>query len=345
KNTFGDDHSLSLEYKSLAAKKNIIFVNIISGRIQRFLTLQNLLAPFALVVGFLQAVYYLVKYQPDLILSFGGYLSVPMVLAGWFLRIPVISHEQGFAPGMATKINAIFSTRICVSWEESLKNFPSGKTVLTGNPLGEGIRKTYQEKSPFPFPNFKLPVIFITGGNQGSHDINMIIKELLPSLLPWFIVIHQCGGHLGYHDENDLKNYVKTMPESLQKNYFVISHIANEDMGIIYNRSALVIGRSGINTISELIYWQKKAILIPLPFSQGKEQEKNARYLENLGLGVVINQNELTPDKLKTTIRLMLTRENKTDQAKITAVSSLFKNAAEKIAAEAFQIYDQKGSH
>lgn len=345
KSTFGNDQSLSLEYKSLADKKNIIFVNINSGRFQRFLTWQNLLTPLAVILGFIQAFYYLVKFKADLILSFGGYLSVPMVLAGWINRIPIISHEQGFSPGLATKINAVFSSKICVSWNESLKYFPAEKTVLTGNPICENTVKTNKFRTPFPWQRIKLPVIFITGGNQGSHTINLVARELLEFLLPRFIVIHQCGGHLGNSDEIQLKTYAKTLAQTSQRNYFAVSHISSADMGSIYDRSALVIGRSGINTISELIYFQKKAILIPLPFAQGKEQEINARFLESLGLGVVIKQEDLTAAKLKETIEFILRNDEKTDQTKISSISLFLKNAAGKIGEEVYKLYGQESNH
>ena len=188
--------------------------------------------------------------------------------------------------------------KICISWESSFKFFPKEKTVLTGNP----IRKEIIGKSKIK--NHK-PLIYITGGSSGSHFLNSLIEKLIKKLLVDFNVIHQTGDSLEYDDFNRLKKLRETLPKGLKENYSIHKFINPSDVGSILRQAEFVIGRAGINTVTELIFTKKPAILIPLPFSANNEQLKNARFLEKLGLAFVILQKEATAQVLFSSIQSM----------------------------------------
>lgn len=125
----------SAEYREVTSR-GIPFFDLKAGKLYRT---WNPLEWARVVFGFFQALWILIKIRPDLIVSFGGYLAAPVVLAGWPLRIPSVTHEQTVVSGWANKLIARFAKEIYISWPQSAKYFPEEKTVLTGLPLRKEI--------------------------------------------------------------------------------------------------------------------------------------------------------------------------------------------------------------
>jgi UDP-N-acetylglucosamine--N-acetylmuramyl-(pentapeptide) pyrophosphoryl-undecaprenol N-acetylglucosamine transferase len=291
------DAALSSEW-SVINKQKIKFLNTITGRWQRHLTRYTFWSLIKVPVGFIQAIYYLIKYQPDIILSFGGYVAVPFALAGKIFRIPVITHEQTFAPGLANKIIAKFADKICVSWEETKKYFPKDKTVVTGLPIRKSI---FVINKKIEILSSK-PIIFVTGGNLGAHAINVVIQRNLIKLLEKYILIHQCGKSSAYHDYEKLIKARENLTSEYKNNYFIFSYIEDDLIGFVLNKAEVIIGRSGANITAEILALKKPAILIPLPWSGEGEQQYNAEFLRKSQAAVVIQQNELSDTLLLKTI-------------------------------------------
>lgn len=279
-------------------KTGVKYVSIIAGRLQRRFTRYTLPSLFKIPIGFFQSLYYLWQIKPDIILSFGSYSSTPVVIAGWFLKIPIICHEQTITQGLANKINSFFSKKIAVSYKKSLKMFPKNKVVFTGDPLR---REVFDSKlTPLAREvllrkrKTGLPLIYITGGNLGAKIINQTVLEILPKILKKFIVVHQSG----ILDLGMMEKSVENFSETIKERYFVKSFCSSEEIGWIFKNSDLVISRSGANICYELGALKKPAILIPLPFSQENEQLGNASKLISCGLGMILEQKELTAQNL-----------------------------------------------
>lgn len=297
KYSFEGKKILSEEYK-IVPKSEAKFVSLTTGRLQRKFTRYTLPSLVKIPWGIIQSLYFLFRLKPKIILSFGSYVSVPVVIAGWLLRIPIISHEQTISPGLANKINARFSKIVSVSYSESVNEFPSKKVVLTGNPILPDIIKfsstPLTREIALQIKKTGLPLIYVTGGNQGSAIINETVREILSRLLNKFIIIHQTGNL----DFQVSLTFFEQLPEKLKERYFLSSYIGKEDIGWVFKFADLVISRSGANVCWDLGTLGKPAILIPIPFSSGNEQYKNARRLADLGLVEIIEQKELTPNKL-----------------------------------------------
>lgn len=341
KHTLENEKTLSLEFQTISQIMGVEFVPLTSGKWQRYFTFKNLLTPLLALKGFWQSLKRLHSYKPQVIIAFGSYLSVPVVLAGWFLRIPIVIHEQGIEAGMANRINSLFARRICLSFDQSRKYFPAQKAVLTGNPLRKKITNpaTYPELETFLKQNGRFPIILITGGNQGAHFINLKILEILPLLLAKYIVIHQCGSSQIYHDYELLKDAVKKLPLTWQRKYLLIKNFPPDLMGAVYQKVDLVISRGGINSISEMIFFQKKAIIIPLPFSAKNEQYKNALLLKKTSQVEILEQKNLDSDKVMLEAIESLIKSPTISQESKNDVD--FRLAAEKIIEE---IYFQAGN-
>ncbi|HSW97719.1 MAG TPA: UDP-N-acetylglucosamine--N-acetylmuramyl-(pentapeptide) pyrophosphoryl-undecaprenol N-acetylglucosamine transferase [Candidatus Saccharimonadales bacterium] len=286
KYTFENDKTESLEYQTIT-KRGIQFVPIITGRLQRKFTPKTIPSLAKIPYGFFQALSLLRKYKPDSIMGFGGYLSVPVCLAGRLLGIPVIIHEQTLEAGLANKFIAQFAAKICISWPSSINFFPKQKTVLTGNPLPTSMFNNISNDA-------KRYDICIIGGSAGSHAINVLIEECLPELLEKYTIFHQTGNAQEFQDYDRIVKLKETLPEKLQKRYTIVKYIEPEQFISVLKEADLVISRCGINTITVLLQLQKRSLLIPLPFSQRQEQYKNALLLQRTGLGEIIEQQALT---------------------------------------------------
>lgn len=276
-----------------------------TGKLRRYLSLET---PVDLLVrlpaGFFQAMSSLRHFKPDVIFSTGGYVCVPTVIAGRMLGIASLTHEQTALVGLANRIAGRFADKVAISFPRSATYFPPGKTLLTGNPVRPTIFQGDASRAAQLFgfePN--EPTLYITGGAQGSHALNMAVRDALPRLLACCQVVHQCGeGPDGSGD--DLRALLQAREElapDLRRRYHVRAFVG-EEIGDAYALASLVVGRAGAGTVNELANLGKPSVLVPLPGSAGGEQEANARALEKEGGAVVLLQADLTSDSLAHTV-------------------------------------------
>lgn len=288
------DKNPSAEYLEVT-KANILFIEIKAGKFQpayRFLRYF-----LRIPIGFFQSFFNLFRIKPDLVFSFGGYLALPVVVGGWVLGIPSVTHEQTTVSGLANKIIAKFCKKIFVSFPSSLSYFPKDKTLLTGLP----VRKEIFKKSKKIFENAQQ-TIYVTGGKQGAHVINEAVFKILPQLLENFNIIHQCGSTSLYKDlekASEMKEKLKGKGE----NYLVKEYFFDEEIDLVFNSADFVVSRAGAHSVYELTLLKKPAILIPIPWSTGNEQQKNAELLANFGLAEILSQTDLESGNLYETIR------------------------------------------
>jgi len=325
KHAFEGDKAESFEYKTVHELK-IPFEMIITGRLQRTVSLYSFTSLLKIPYGFLQSLRILTSFRPDVVFSTGGYVTLPVTIAARILDIPVVIHEQARKAGLANRIAGKFARKICISWESSVPFFPPEKTVLTGNTFREAFLHPPKKKF-FPDP---LPIIYITGGSLGSHAMNHMVEEILEKLLSKFNIFHQTGDAQAFKDYERLRQLRESLPEKLQKRYYLTKFVSPDEVATILRMASLVISRSGINTLTEILYFEKPALLIPLPHGQTNEQRENARFLEELGLARVKEQEELTPETLYTEIEKMMS-ELELYKVKQADSSGIQKDATEKI--------------
>lgn len=327
RHTFEGDKTESLEYR-VVNSLGIRFKNITTGRLQRKFTIRTIPSLLKFPVGLIQSFIILKHFRPDVVLGFGGYVQLPVILAAFILRIPIVIHEQSLGAGLANRICSFFAKKILISWESSYEKFPKDKTVLTGIPLREEIIS----RSISNIKESKDPLIYITGGSSGSHSINLLVEQNLVDLLKFSYVFHQTG-ESGFGDFERLSKLKENLPEDLKKKYMVMKFINSKDVAEVLSSSDLVISRAGMNTVSELMFFGKPCLLIPLPF--GNEQKQNSLFLKKLGIAEVLNQENLTSFEFKNAIDSML--KNITDYKKngVNARPLIKHNAAEKIVQEA----------
>ena len=288
---FEGDSALSLEYK-LLQKLGVNFASVAAGRFQRSFTRYTIPSLFKIPIGFYQSFKILRAFAPDVFVGFGGYVSFAPALASFILRIPIVIHEQTLEAGTTNRIVSHIAEKICISFENSRQFFPKGKTILTGNPIRAQIIKP-QSNLELPYEN--IPLIYFTGGSLGSIFINELIEKTLKDLLSKYRIIHQAGSFNNNKSLQKLRKIKKNLNNQFRKRYLVTDHFSADDVGKILREATLVVGRSGINTITELLFLNKPALLIPLSTGQHDEQRKNAQFLKEAGLAEVLNENAATP--------------------------------------------------
>jgi len=322
--------NLSAEYQTIN-QTDIKFYAISAGRLQRKFTAHTIPAILKIPVGFIQSLFYLIKVRPHLIVSFGGYLSLPVVFAGWLLGVRSITHEQSISLGLANEFNSLFAQKVFLSWAPEDKSLSVGKYQLIGNLARQSIfQKRAKEAKIQHFLSAAGKLIFVTGGNQGSHFINRMIFDLLPKL-SGYQILHQ-EGTANFGGDLDKAKKIK------QKNYMAVDYLGGDNIGAVINRADLVISRSGANTVWDLAILAKSAILIPLPISAGGEQDANAKILEKAGSAIVLNQKDLTSQILKQKIEYMFKNLPKFQQSAETFSKTLPKSASCTLASEILKI-------
>lgn len=295
--------SSSNETKDISIESKIIpslgvnFYSIPCGKLDRRYLPNTLVGIPKTILGFIKSFQLLKTLKPDIVVSFGGYVSVPIIIISFLKGIKSITHEQTLTNSLTTKINSHFVTKIALSFENKnqITNLPKNKVVVTGNLLRNQL---FQKQLTIPkglkLKANKLLTIYITAGNQGSHHLNLIIKNILPKLNNYNI-IHQTG-------KNDLKSFQKISQKN--PNYFVSDYFNTSDFSWIINHANLIISRSGANTSQEIAALHKKSILIPLPKSQQDEQYLNAIWVKNqIPETIIIKDQELTSQKLLNSIK------------------------------------------
>ncbi|MBN2534306.1 MAG: undecaprenyldiphospho-muramoylpentapeptide beta-N-acetylglucosaminyltransferase [Spirochaetales bacterium] len=278
--------------KKLVQKKRILFYGIPAGKMRRYFSIHNFFDIFNILAGIVCAFFILIKERPACIFSKGGYVSVPVVLMGFLLRIPVITHESDFDPGIATRINSLFAKKVCISFKETVRFFPEWikkKVIFTGNPvrsaIGRGDSSTGKEILGCA-DNEKI--LLVLGGSLGALAINRALSKILNHLTGMCFVVHQMG-QMNYRKEE-------------KKQYYPVPFF-HEEFPHILAASDLVVSRAGANTLWELAATGKPSILIPLSVSGSRgDQIRNARVFHDLGASIVLEHGPALHEKLLETI-------------------------------------------
>lgn len=278
--------------KELIAKQQIPYHGISSGKLRRYFSLKNFTDPFRVLKGFNEANHLIKTLKPDVIFSKGGFVSVPVVIAGKRNHVPVIIHESDMTPGLANRISIPSAYKVCCNFPETLKALPEDKAVLTGSPIRQELLTGDPEKAR-TFCGFtdNKPVILVIGGSLGATAVNQAVRAILPELLKEFQVIHLCG-----------KGKLDTSLSNLE-GYVQFEYIQDE-LRYLFALSDIVISRAGANAICELLALQKPNILIPLSASASRgDQILNARSFERQGFSKVLEEETLTNELLLKSIR------------------------------------------
>lgn len=251
------------------------------------ISFRSLAAVWSLLCAVMKSCLQMRKLRPDVLLAMGGYGSVGPVMAAHFLNIPVVLHEANVIPGRAIEFLSKYASVVAISFETSTQHMRHRNLVFTGFPLRQDIDKVVGEG----LIATKYFTVLIMGGSQGAHALNEIAVSALCRLHMQGIpaqVIHLSGAR----DEE----MVRTTYENAGVPYVVMGFL--KEMAKAYSQADLVVARSGAATCAELVARRIPAVLIPLPSAMRNHQVANARAIEKSGGVVVMEEKDLSPDRL-----------------------------------------------
>lgn len=288
--------------KEAVNKEGIKYYGISAGKLRRYWDKKNFSDIIKISKGFLEAKKILKSERPDLIITAGSFVSVPVAWAAKLLRIPVIIIQSDYRPGLANKIMAPTASMILVTLKKSLKDY-SGKGIY----LGAIFTATESFKSfgdliavnDTGIFNNNLQTVLVLGGGTGSQKINELILQIAPKLNQKCNLIVIAG-------KNKVQNTRYKTPNT--KIYDFLPH---PEILRLIQQSDIVISRCGMGALTELSYFGKPTILIPMPDSH---QEENAKIFQEENAAIVLNQKTLTPEKLEKEIVNLLVNNKKQEE-------------------------------
>ncbi len=278
--------------KELIQPFSVAYHGISSGKLRRYFSLKNFTDPFRVLKGFREAAKLMKLLKPDVIFSKGGFVSVPIVMAGKKYKIPTIIHESDMTPGLANKLSIPSALKVCCNFPETVSRLPAGKAVLTGCPIRQELLSGNKAKAlEFTGLSGSKPVLLIIGGSLGAAAVNAAVRRILPSLLKEFQVVHLCG-------KNKLDASLNHMDGYIQYEYI------RDELKDLFALADVVISRAGANAICELLALRKPNLLIPLPANASRgDQILNARSFERQGFSMVLEEENMDDETLLSAIR------------------------------------------
>lgn len=309
--------------------------HISTGKIIRSFTLKNIKAVTENVKGIKEAKNILKDFEPDLVIGTGGYICGPVMLAARKYKIPYILHESNAFPGVAVKMLAKKASKIMIGFEDArarLKN--RDNIVYTGTPA-KFNEETFNNLSKseclkrLKLENINKKIILVTCGSQGARKINTVVIDMIKKYLDNDIYIILVSGDKNY---DDVMSKIKEIEQEIKKdlsNYIRVEKFVY-NMDQMYKAVDMCITRAGAMTITELSLASKPSILIPLPIAAENHQLYNAKVLESVNAGKIIEQKYLTEETLNNCIKSMIKDESLKEMS-FNAKKVIVKNVEEKI--------------
>src|SRR3989344_527596 len=312
----------------------IEFQKIHAGKIRRYFSIQNAIDVVISAYGFVETFFKMFAIFPDVVVSKGGFMSLPVVFAAHIVRIPIVIHENDSVPGRANLWAGKYAAKIALSYQEAgelfAKKVSRDKMAWTGNPLRKEILTPLKEGAR---EYLKLepttPIIAIFGGSLGAKRINDTILDTLLELLPNYQIIHQTG-KLNFKEAQATAGVI--LENSHYKDrYHCYDYLNSLALRMVAGVGDLIISRGG-STIFEIAAWGVPSIIIPISDSNGDHQRKNAYNFQRSGGCIVVDENNMTSEILTTEIKDILENPDKKAKMRSGALSFAKTDAAYKIA-------------
>lgn len=319
--------------KDFLAKYQVPFKPIIIGKWRQYFSLANLFTPFFVLIAFIQSFFILRKFKPEVVLTAGSFVAVPVVYAAWILKIPRFVHQQDLEIGLANKLMSKKATIITVTFSETLGKFDVKKTFKIGNPVRKEVFSGNRERAAQFFKlDLNVPTILIMGGGTGAQIINNMVLETLGKLIERYQIIHLTGKGKGISNQfNNLFN--RETLKRIEVRYRAYEFL-NQEIFDAYALADLVVCRAGFSTLTELAVLGKPTILIPIP----GHQETNARYFAKFNAVKVLNQKDLNKETFLQAIDYLMRNPAERQTLSRNILTMIDKDAAKRYVDLIYQI-------
>lgn len=284
------------ERRIIEVEPDVDYHAISTGKLRRYLSFENIIDLFRVMRGIKEAYLILHKLQANVVFSGGGYVSLPVVIAAWLLKIPVIIRETDISAGLANRICARFAQKVFTTFPDTVRQFSHVSCEYGGLIIRPQLLTQSAEISD---SKSSLPVMLIIGGSLGSETLNRLIWDHVENLTCRFKIIHLCG--VG-----------KTNPDLCIPGYVQYEYADN--MAKLYASASIVVTRCGSNAVSEGLALGKRMVCIPLPSRSSRgEQTANAEFAVKHGCAVILNENDLSLSSFLNAVSAVLEADKKTE--------------------------------
>lgn len=275
--------------------------------------------------GYFEAKQILQTFKPDVLFFTGGYVAVPMALAG--RKVKTLLYVPDIEPGMALKVLSRFADMIALTDESSSRFFTrKNDLVVTGYPTRSDLVPQQKAQAIHSLGlSESLPVLLVMGGSKGAHSINQAVAENLESILDMAQLIHITGTQ----DYDAVLEQKKLLPADLAQRYQAHSYL-HDEMSAAFSAASLIVCRAGASILGELPLFGLPAILVPYPYAW-RYQKVNADHLAQKG-GAVILENTQLPVELMPTLSRLLKDENRLSEMSNRMKAMAIPHAAERVA-------------
>lgn len=290
----------------IVPKSGLSFSTISVEGFSRPFSHKTLVSVLRAIGGVKQASSLVHEFKPDVVVGTGGYVCGPVVLSAALAGIPTAIHEQNSVPGLTNRILARFVTRICATFEDSLRYFPDkNKVSLTGLPVRPEVLAARREPALkfLGLDRDKITVV-VTGGSQGAKSINRAMVPVMEKLAvnPKIQFVH-ITGTAGFEET---RNLLKTRGLEVNRkgDIFLVPYLY--EMQHALAAADIIVGRAGASFLSEVLVHGIPAVLVPFPYAAANHQEYNARSLERRGAAKVVLDSELDSGKLLEILEILI---------------------------------------
>lgn len=313
--------------------------HIPSGKRRRYVSALNIVdMAVMLPLGICIALIRMWQIMPDVVVSKGGYGSIPTVLAAAFYRIPVVLHESDVVPGSANEMMMKFASAITVGFAVSKEALPQWayKLFVTGTPVRTTIMagKKGASKGIFQIPEGEITLL-VMGGSQGAQQINETLLAILPDIIDKVAIIHITGEA---HHNAVSKVAQEVLASSPRKNLYKPFAYMGKQMESALMAADIAVSRSGASALAEISRLRIPSVLIPLDSAANDHQRKNALAFEAAGGALVLDPSNVNPHLLQQSIERLATDQELRDTLSKNLVALDFPNAAHDIADLTFQL-------
>ena len=303
------------EKKMVADFPGITFISLPAGKLRRYFSIKNVIDIFYIILAFFKSFSLLKKERPDIIISVGSFSSVPLAYAAFFLRIPILIHQQDVRAGLANRLMAPLAKTITAVFEKTLADY-GPRAILTGNPFSLPDSELEFDEALNTFFNGDKPLVLVLGGGTGAVAINELLAESKEKLVNFCNVIHLSG-------EN------KNIETKALDGYLSFEFLSHDRLLAIMKKADLVVSRCGLSTLTEISALRKASILIPMPASH---QEDNAEIFVKNGAALLLEQKNLKADVFVEKVSNLLKNKEALLNYADNAYKVIKKGASEKIA-------------
>lgn len=277
----------------------------------------------------MKSCFYILKYKPDSVFGTGGYVSAPALIAAKILKVPYMMHDCDAKPGLVTRKLAPWASAVSLAFECAKAEINNKNCLITGNPIRKNFKILTKTDAREALGLKNKTTICVMGGSQGARTINDAAVDILAKLSKEFDIqiIFQTGKK---NFERVIEQLIKVYPE-YESDANLIVRPYFEDMVTVLKASDIAVSRSGSLSLSELSASGIASILVPYPHAAADHQRKNARYMEEQGASIYLEDDDVNAGSLYEILSELIQNPDKLSELQKNALSLAKFDASEQI--------------